>query len=347
VSGSTFRLAELAALVAGEVRGDRQRAISGIGTLESAGPEQLSFLTNPRYRHQAERSAAAALLVPPGVEIAGRDLLVAAEPYYALARLLALFHPAPAPAPGIHAAAVVDPGASVAASAHVGAHAVIGAGSVVGERAVVHALACVGAQCRIGADSVLHPHVVLYDRTEVGARCTLHAGVVLGSDGFGFAPHAGEHVKVPQVGKVVVEDDVEIGANTTIDRATVDETRIGAGTKIDNLVQLGHNVRVGRGCLLVAQVGIAGSTSLGDGVVMAGRAGASGHLEIGAGARIAAASVALKSVPAGSQVAGWPAIEAGKWRRQQALLARLDEIYRRLRALERRLGTVEEEGHER
>jgi UDP-3-O-[3-hydroxymyristoyl] glucosamine N-acyltransferase len=346
VSGATFRLAELAARVAGEVRGDPERAIRGIGTLESAGPEELSFLTNPRYRAQAERSAAAALLVPPGVEIAGRDLLVAADPYHALARLLALFHPTVAPAPGIHPAAVVDPGATVEHGAHVGPHAVIGPGSVVGERAVVHALAFVGARCRIGADTVLHPHVVLYDGTEVGARCTLHSGVVLGSDGFGFATHGGVHVKVPQVGKVVVEDDVEIGANTTVDRATVDETRIGAGTKIDNLVQLGHNVRVGRGCLLVAQVGIAGSTSLGDGVVMAGRAGASGHLEIGDGARVAAASVALKSVPAGVQVAGWPAVEAGKWRRQQALLGRLDEIYRRLKALERRLGAAAEEGHE-
>jgi UDP-3-O-[3-hydroxymyristoyl] glucosamine N-acyltransferase len=342
-----FRLGELAERLGAELRGDPGRVIEGVATLESATSGQLSFLTSPRYRAQAATSGAGALLVPPGVEIAGRDLLVAADPYHALARVLALFHPPAAPAPGIHPSAVVEAGCAIAASAHVGAHAVVGEGSVVGERAAIHALAVVGRGCRVGDDSVLHPHAVLYPGTEVGARCILHAGVVLGSDGFGFATHGGEHVKVPQVGKVVIEDDVEIGANTTIDRATLAETRVGAGTKIDNLVQLGHNVRVGRACLLVAQVGIAGSTQLGDGVVMAGRAGASGHLRIGDGARLAAAAVALRSLPAGAQVAGMPAVEIGKWRRQQALVGRLEEIHRRLRELERRVAAERQEDEPR
>ncbi len=343
------RLAELAALVGGEVRGDPERRIEGVRPLAAAGPEHLSFLTHPKYRGEAARSRAGALLVGSRDRIdrlEGRDLLLSADPAWALARILAALHPETAPIPGVHATAVIGAGCEIHPSAHVGPLAVIGEGSRLEEGAVAHAHVVVGSQCRVGAGTVLHPHAVLYAGTEVGRACIVHAGVVLGSDGFGYATHQGEHVKVPQLGRVVVEDGVEIGANTTIDRATLDETRLGAGSKIDNLVQVGHNVRLGRGCILVSQSGIAGSSTLGDHVVLAGQAGVSGHLNLGAGVRVAAKSAVFRDVPAGHQVAGVPAVEAGQWRRQQALAGRLGELRRRLRELERRAGIGRRSGEE-
>lgn len=335
-------LAELARLVGGRVRGDGDRPIEAVRTLDSAGPRDLSFLTNPRYREAAAASGAGALLVgEANGDLETADLLIASDPHVALARILKHLYPEERPAPGVHPSAVIEAGADVAASATIGAHCVVGAGSRVGERVVLHAGVVVESGCEIGDDSELHPGVVLYARTVVGRRCALHAGVVLGSDGFGFAEAAGTHEKIPQIGRVVLEDDVEIGANTTVDRAMLEETRIGAGTKIDNLVQIGHNVQIGAGSLLVAQSGIAGSTRLGKGAVLAGQAGVAGHLEIGEGARVAAASAVFKSVPPGVTVAGIPAREVAAWRREQALVQRLAELQRRIRALERRL---EQEG---
>jgi UDP-3-O-[3-hydroxymyristoyl] glucosamine N-acyltransferase len=223
----------------------------------------------------------------------------------------------------------VDPGA------YLGPQVVVGAGSEVAAGAVLHAGVVVGRRCRVGEGCTLHPRVVLYDDTELGAGVIVHAGAVLGSDGFGYAAHDGALVKIPQVGRVVVEDGVEIGANTTIDRATLEETRIGAGSKLDNLVQVGHNVQLGAGCVICGQAGIAGSAHLGRGVVMGGQAGLIGHVEVGDRAQIAAKSAALQAVPAGRKVAGIPAVELGEWRRQAVWLARLGELFRRVRALER------------
>jgi UDP-3-O-[3-hydroxymyristoyl] glucosamine N-acyltransferase len=237
----------------------------------------------------------------------------------------------------VHPTAVLEAGCEVDPTAHVGPYVVVGAGSRVGPRAALHAHAVVGRRCVVGEGAVLYPHVVLYDETAVGAGSIVHAGAVLGSDGFGYATWRGAHHKVPQVGRVLVEEDVEIGANTTIDRATLGETVIGAGTKIDNLVQVGHNVKVGRHCILCGQAGIAGSTQLGDGVVLAGQAGVAGHIQLGDRVQVAAKSAALSTVPAGTTVAGIPAVEMRKWRRQTVLVSRLEEMSRRLRALERRL----------
>ncbi|MGH9360539.1 MAG: UDP-3-O-(3-hydroxymyristoyl)glucosamine N-acyltransferase, partial [Thermoanaerobaculia bacterium] len=189
----------------------------------------------------------------------------------------------------------------------------------------------------------LHPHVVLYDRTEIGEGAVVHAGVVLGSDGFGYATHGGVHHKIPQVGRVVIEEGVEIGANSAVDRATLGETRIGRGSKLDNLVQVGHNVQVGPASVLCGQVGIAGSARLGAGVVLAGQVGVANHLELGDGTQVAAKSAVLASAPAGSRLAGIPAVELRSWRRQAVLLAKLEEMARRLRALERRLAARNEE----
>ena len=340
-----YRLAELAELVGGRVEGDPDRAVEAVRSLEAAGPHDLSVLKDPRYREQAVASRAGALLVGPALAgaVSGRDLLVAADPDWALARLVALLHPVAPREPGVHPTAVLEPGCEVDPTAYVGPYAVIGAGSRIAAGAAVHASVAVGRGCAVGEGAVLHPHAVLYDGTEVGPGSVVHAGVVLGADGFGYATRGGVHHKVPQVGRVVVEADVEIGANSTIDRATLGETRIGAGTKIDNLVQVGHNVRIGRHCILCGQAGIAGSALLGDGVVLAGQAGVAGHIELGDRAQVAAKSAALAPVAAGTAVAGIPAVELRRWRRQVALLSRLEEMSRRLRALEKRLGVSRDE----
>ena len=338
-----YRLADLADLVGGRVEGDPERAVEAIRSLESAGPRDLSFLKDPRYRGQALASSAGALLVGPSLADAalGRDLLIADDPSYALARLLAVLHPGERRPVGIHSTAIVEPGCAVDPAAHVGPYAVIGAGSRIAAGAAVLAFVAIGRGCVVGEGAVLHPHAVLYDGTEVGAGSIVHAGVVLGADGFGYATHGGAHHKVPQIGRVVLEGDVEVGANSTIDRATLGETRIGAGSKIDNLVQVGHNVEVGRHCILCGQAGIAGSTRLGNYVVLAGQSGVSGHIQLGDGVQVAAKSAALASLEPGAVVAGIPAIEMRKWRRQAVLLSRLEEMSRRVRALEKKLGEGE------
>jgi UDP-3-O-[3-hydroxymyristoyl] glucosamine N-acyltransferase len=332
-------LGELAARVGGRVAGDPERVLHGLRALPAAGPEHLSFFTDAALRREAAASAAGAILTGPATSGLRQDLLVVDDPGLALTELLRLFHPEPAARPGVHPTAVVGAGARVAASASIAAYVVLGEGCEVGDDAVLHPFVCVGASARIGRGAVLHPHAVLYPRSIVGERAVLHAGAVVGADGFGYIARGGRHVKVPQVGAAVLEDEVEVGANSTIDRATLEETRVGAGTKIDNLVQVGHNVRIGRGSILCGQVGIAGSASIGEGVVLAGQAGVSNRVDIGDGARVAGKSAVFDDVAPGAQVAGIPAIEASRWRRQVAILARLPEIRRRLAALERGPGS--------
>lgn len=338
-----YRLSQVAELVGGTVKGNPDREIDSLRPLDTAGPRDLSFLTSSRYRRQAAESGAGALLVDPGSRKIDKDLVIVEDPYFSLATLLDFFEQKDEPEPGIHPTAIIEDGADVAASASVGAFSVIGRDSRIGEGAILHSHVVIGKQCAVGRDALLYPRVVLYDHCEVGARSILHSGVVLGSDGFGYALHEGRHQKLPHIGKVVVEEDVEIGANTTVDRGLLDETRLGAGSKIDNLVQVAHNVRLGRGCILVSQCGLSGSTRLGNGVVMAGQSGAAGHLELGDGAQVAAKSAVFKSVPSGKTVAGIPAGDAAAWRRQQALTRRLAELFRRLRALEEKTMGAEQE----
>ena len=337
----SFSLGELARLVDGRVEGDESRQIEGAATLEDAGPGQISFLTHRKYRETASTSGAGALLV--GEDAAGDDLLhdlvVCKDPSWALAQVLEAFHPPRQIEPVVHPSAVIAVSAVVAPSASVGPHVVVGAGSTIGAGCVLYAGVVIGADCSIGDETVLYPRVVLYDRTRLGRSVIVHAGAVIGSDGFGYATRDGETVKVPQVGCVVVEDGVEIGANTAIDRATISETRIGAGSKLDNLVQVGHNVRLGPGCVICGQAGIAGSARLGAGVVMAGQSGSNGHIEIGDGVQIAAKAAVLQSVEAGRKVAGIPAVDLRVWRRQSAFLGRIADLFRRVRRLERGEGT--------
>ncbi len=339
-------LGELAELVEGELHGDGSRAILGIRALESAGPGDLSFVAGRRQRRAAQASAAGALLVGRDNADLERDRIVVADPYEALVLVLERFDPASAPAPGIHATALVAADARVDPGAAVGPYTVIGEGSEIGPEAVLHAHVVVGRHCRVGSRAVLHPGVVLYDRSEVGAGTVLHAGVVLGADGYGYASGSGVHRKLPHLGRAVLEDDVEVGANATIDRGMLEETRIGAGTKVDNLVMVAHNVRVGRRCLLVAQSGIAGSASLGDGVVVAAQSGIIGHVEVGDRVVVATKSALLRGAAAGERLAGIPARDLAAWRREQVLLGQLAELARRVRNLERRVEEPDEEGSE-
>jgi UDP-3-O-[3-hydroxymyristoyl] glucosamine N-acyltransferase len=340
VTGS-LSLGELAERIGGSVVGDPSRTIRDVATLDEAGPEELSFLTNPRYRSLAEVTRAGAVMVKPGTTLPGRDLLVVAEPYVALVEVLEIFHPPASRRPGVHTDARVDPSAEVGNDVEIGPFAVVEAGVKLGDRVSVLSGCVVGERCTIGDDTVLMPRVVLYPETSVGARCRIHSGVVLGGDGFGFATSDGVHHKIPQVGRVVIEDDVEIGANSAVDRATVGETVIGAGTKIDDLVMVAHGVRVGPGCLLVAQSGIAGSARVGSHVTLAGQAGLAGHVSIGDHSLVAAKTAVFDDVPAGSFVAGIPAIDNRRWKRAQSLVRRLPELRAEVRRLETRLTELE------
>jgi UDP-3-O-[3-hydroxymyristoyl] glucosamine N-acyltransferase len=339
----SFRLGELAALVGGEVVGDPERRVEAVRPLDVAGPADLSFLTHPRYREQAEASRAGALLLAEDARglASAADLLVCPDPYHALSRILDHVHPRPAVTPGIHPTAVIGEGCTIDPSASVGPYAVLGEECTVGPGAVIGPHVCLGPRCSVGAGATLHAHAVLYDRVTVGAGTVVHSGAVLGADGFGYATHGGAQVKVPQVGTVTLEEEVEIGANSAVDRATFETTRIGRGSKLDNLVQVGHNVQIGRDCLLCGQSGIAGSARIGDRVVFAGQAGAAGHLTVGDDVQVAAQAAVLGSVESG-RVGGAPAVDLASWRRQVVALHKLPEALRRLSRLEKELARLRE-----
>jgi UDP-3-O-[3-hydroxymyristoyl] glucosamine N-acyltransferase len=338
---TSYPLDDLARRVGGEIRGDASRQLQGVATLEQAGEGELSFLTHPGYRRQAETTRAGAVLVGPGVELPGHDLLICSEPYVALARLLELFHPPEKPAAGVSPDARVAPDVKLGQEIHVGPFAVVEEGSELGDRAVIGAGSVVGSGCRVGEATELRPHVVLYPGTWVGARCLVHAGVVLGGDGFGFATSSGKYLKVPQVGRVVIEDDVEVGANSAVDRAMLGETRIGQGSKIDDLVMIAHGVHLGAGALLAAQSGVAGSSRLGAGVRLAGQAGVAGHLRVADHVTVAAKSAVFADIDDAGFVAGVPAVDHRQWKRSQVSLKRLPELLREVRELRQRVADLE------
>jgi UDP-3-O-[3-hydroxymyristoyl] glucosamine N-acyltransferase len=311
--------------------------VTGVAPLESAGPDQISFLTDPRYDSAARASRAGAFVAPPDVADLPAPTLRCPAPQQALIALLRLFHP-PAPvAPGVDRSAVVAADARVDPTASVGPLCVVEAGAVIGPGARLHALVHVGAGAEVGEGTIVYPHVSVRDGVRIGRRVVIHAGAVLGADGFGFAFDGSAHRKIPQVGGVVIEDDVEIGANTTIDRATFGDTIVRRGTKIDNLVQVGHNVEVGEHSVLVAQVGIAGSTRLGRGVVLAGQVGVADHVTIGDGAMVTAQSGIADEIAPGARVMGTPARPIIQAKRMLLAATRLPELLQRVRALEQRL----------
>lgn len=324
----------------GRLEGGFDGPVGGLSTLRDALAGDLSFLGNTRYRNEVASSRASVILVPEdfaGAPAAGQAFIRCPDPSVGLARICADIERKlwPAAEPGIHPSAVIEDGARVDTGASVGPFCWIGPGASVGPGAVLVSHVSLGRESVVGAHSRLMPQVTVTDFCRVGSQVILHSGVVIGSDGFGFVLQAGRHEKVPQVGNVVVEDLVEIGANTTVDRARFASTVIGEGSKIDNLVQIAHNVRIGRHCLIVSQVGISGSTTLGDYVVIGGQTGLAGHLEIGDRCRIGGRSGVSKNLPAGSFVAGTPAFEFYAHQRVTALQKRLPEFFERLSALER------------
>ncbi|HZY04073.1 MAG TPA: UDP-3-O-(3-hydroxymyristoyl)glucosamine N-acyltransferase [Anaeromyxobacteraceae bacterium] len=345
-----FTLEELAARVGGVVEGDGSLRIERVRGLEEAGPGDLSFLANRKYRRAFEESRAAAVIVGSDEAVPpGRTVVRAANPYLAFAKASAAFHPPPAAAPELAGQAVVHPSARVHPTAQVMPLAFVGPGAEVGARTILHPGVYLGAGARVGEDCLLYPNAVVREGCLVGNRCILQPGCVVGSDGFGFAfDLEGEggsgprHYKVPQAGIAVIEDDVELGANTCVDRATLGRTVVGRGAKLDNLVQIGHNVQVGPLCLLAGQTGIAGSTRIGMGAVFGGQAGAINHLEIGAGARFGAQSGVVGDVPAGETYTGYPAIPHAEWLRSSAALRRLPELLKRVRELEKEIASLKE-----
>jgi len=331
-------LAELATRLGCELRGDGSIAIRSIRGLEEAGPGDLTFFANPKYAAQLAATRASAAIVATGAAELPIATLRADHPYLCFARALTIFHRPLRPLPSIHPTAVVAPSATIAEPVSIGAYAVIGDDVVIGPGATIHPHVTIYPGVQIGRDFVAHAGVVLREHVRIADRVVLQPGAVIGADGFGFAPGPEGAVKIPQTGIVVLEDDVEIGANTTIDRATLEATIIRRGAKLDNLVMVAHNCEVGAHSLLAAQVGIAGSTKIGRGVQMGGQAGVAGHVLIGDGVQVVAQSGVPNSVPAGRVVGGYPAIEVGVWRRTSAALLRLPELLRRVRRLERRIG---------
>src|SRR5437588_5965043 len=316
-------LGEIVDLVGGEFAGDRTCSITTVASLAQANADQLSFLSNRKYAAELAATKAGAILVPKKLEGSDPRWIRVDDPYFAFARIMTRwFSNRPMPT-GISPKAVVAQSAKLGNNVSLGHFAVIGENVVVGNNVVIFQNVSIEAGSVIGDDCIIYPNVVIYDGTRIGNRCIIHGGVVIGADGYGFATHGGRHHKIPQIGIVRIGDDVEIGAGCTIDRAALGETSIGDGTKIDDQVMIGHNVKVGKHCLLVAQVGIAGSTELGDYVVVAGQSGFAGHLTIGSRVQVAAKSAVLGDVADGEKVMGIPAIPFRQFARREAMMRRM------------------------
>jgi len=330
-------LGELARIAGGKLTGDPNLSVQGVASLEEAGPGEITFLTHPKYAASLAKTRAIAAVVPLGTRAAPCPLIECPNPTLAFAKITALLVPTPRPEPGIHASAVLESGVQVGRGAAVSAFCHVGRGTVLGEGVALFPHVTIGPDCAVGEGSTLYPGVVLRERTRVGKRVILHAGVVLGSDGFGFVNDGGRAHKIPQVGRVVVEDDVEIGANSTVDRAALGVTLIGRGSKLDNLVHIGHNCRIGANCLFAAQVGLSGSVTVGDGVVMGGQVGVADHLVIGGGARIGGQAGVTKDVPAGAAVSGYPARPHRDALKLVASLEKLPELRKEVEALKKKI----------
>jgi UDP-3-O-[3-hydroxymyristoyl] glucosamine N-acyltransferase len=332
-----FTAAEIAKYLQGEVVGDGSIVLSGFAPADRAQSGDLTFAENAEYLALAERSVASAIIVA-GELASAKVLIKVANARIAFAKALMLFFPEPVLPAGIHATAVVAASAQIHPSAHVGAHCVIGEHVRIGARSVLQGGNHVGAGSQLGEEVNLFPNVTVYPRTEIGNRVRVHAGAVIGSDGFGYVQDQGIHRKVPQIGNVIIGDDVEIGANVTIDRGALGPTVIGKGSKIDNLVQIGHNVVLGAHCLIISQVGIAGSVKVGNNVILAGQAGVAGHLKIGDRAVVAGQSGVMTDIPDDGKWLGSPAQPDRQTKRQMIAIQHLPELLRRVTELEKQAG---------
>ena len=343
MSTRSYRLADLARLVGGQVVGDDTVEIRGIAGIREARAGDITFIANSRYESYLASTDASAIIADPRVKT-GKPLIHADNPHYAYLQVLELFAEALAVEypRGVHESAVVEPGAVLGENVSIGPFCHIGRDSRVGDGTTILAGACIGTGVTIGSDCLFYGNVTIRERSSLGDRVILQPGVVIGSDGFGFAKNGQEQHKVPQIGRVVIEDDVEIGANSCVDRATTGETIVRRGTKIDNLVQIAHNVVVGENGVLAAHVGIAGSTELGRNVTMGGQAGAAGHIHIGDHSVVASGSGATRDVPPATVVSGFPAREHNSTRRMWARSAQLPELFARVKELERLIKELRE-----
>jgi UDP-3-O-[3-hydroxymyristoyl] glucosamine N-acyltransferase len=342
LNSPSITAAELARRLGATLHGDGARIIRQLATLEEAGPDDLSWLGTADLLPQLASSHAGVVLVPPSCPMPpDRTIICVADPDLAMCEALAALAPPTETVPtGVDPAARVAPDAIVD-GACIGPHVYVGSGAVIGPGTQLHPGVYVGANCRIGRDCVLWPNVVVREYASIGDRVIIHPNATIGADGFGYRQRGGKHYKIPQIGRVVIEDDVEVGAGTCIDRARSGITRIGRGTKIDNLVQIGHNVRIGEDCVIVSQCGISGSTTLGDHVMLAGQVGLIDHLRIGDGAQVAAKSGVARDIPDGEVWRGIPAVPNSEFGRQAVGFRRLPKIMEQLRALTKRVEELE------
>jgi UDP-3-O-[3-hydroxymyristoyl] glucosamine N-acyltransferase len=334
-----MRVSEISELLRGKLEGEGAREIYAVAALEGAGPAEVAYAEGPRAAEKAAGSRAGCLLVSEGISLPGRTTIAVGNPKLALIRAAEALHPAAPFLPGVHPTAVVAPDAQLAPEVSVGAHVVIESRVSVGQGTRLGAGVLLGEGVRVGGHCTLYPRVTVYPGAQIGDRVVLHAGVVVGSDGFGYVFAEGRHVKFPQLGKIVIEDDVEIGSNTTLDRGSLGTTVIGQGTKIDNLVQIAHNVRIGRHCVIAAQTGISGSVEIGSYVVMGGQVGVADHVRIEDRVTVGAQAGILpgKIVRSGSVIWGTPARPLDEFKKTYARLALLDQLAEKVKALSRQI----------
>lgn len=331
-------VAEVAQWIGGKVDGDAQVEISSLARIEEAQSGQLSFIANPKYARFIDSTKASAVLVEPDFPDSTRTLIRVKNPYFAFLKIAQKFYPGvPGVEPGVHKTAVIGEGSLCGEDCAIGAYVVIGRNCKIGKNVRLYPSVVIGDETEIGDGSIIYPNVSIRERCTIGKNVIIHMGAVIGSDGFGFAFEDGRYHKLPQMGNVIIEDDVEIGANTTIDRATLGDTIIRAGTKIDNLVQVAHNVEIGSHTAIAAQAGISGSTKIGSYVRLGGQAGLVGHIHIGDKAAVGAQAGVTKSVEEGVFVSGYPAREHMKAKREEAALARLPELIKKIRQLEKEI----------
>lgn len=341
-----YSVQELAERIDGRIEGDPLRRIEGLAPVASAGPADLTYVVGARYARYVAGSRAAAILVPPDLDVEpnGATLIRVSSPELAFSRLLEVFHPPVPPPPGVHPTAVLGRDVHLGDGVSVGPYAVVEEGVSIGEGTTIGAHVFVGRGVKIGAGVRADPGCSVFEGAVLGDRVRLHGGTRISSDGFGYTAGPEGPVKIRQVGRCVLEDDVEVGCNSTIDRGSLGDTVIGRGTKIDNLVHIGHNCKIGRNCFVVAQVGVAGSTVVGDGARLGGQAGIAGHLDIGAGASLGAKSGVMSNIPEGETWSGSPARPHREWLRASSAFYKLPELLRRLDALERAAEDTDGEG---
>jgi UDP-3-O-[3-hydroxymyristoyl] glucosamine N-acyltransferase len=343
-----MKLGEVASRLGAELRGDADVEVTGVKGIEDAGPTEITFVANPRYAGLARKTQAAAVLVEPEFQEIAAATLRIKNPYHAFSRALAIFYQPPAYPPGIHPTAVIDPTAEIGEGAHIGAYVVVGPGVRLGPRTKLLPHVVIYPGVLVGADFFAHAHAVVREGCVLGDHVTLENGAIVGADGFGFSKNENGHwEKIPQSGPVRLGDRVDVQANACIDRATVGETRIGAGTKVDNLVQVGHGSSVGENTLLCAQTGLAGSSAVGNNAILAGQTGVAGHCTLGDGVILTAQSGVSHDVPAGKMISGSPAFDNRIWLRAVAIFQRLPELLKRVERIEKRLDVRPESKAER